>query len=188
MRRPAIHRPGILLTLAAAASLGATLHPTAVLTSETTTIRAGTAWSVQGRQFIPDEPVQLVLQGAFDEYDLTEVRATADSTFSVSLDVPADVRPGTYRLAAIVPDGDVAASLDVTIQAAAPDMADHEMTGGEMAGEMADEGAMAHMGSADARADDLPIERSRDGLEWGVIGLFIGLAGGLGMSLVRKPV
>ena len=37
-----------------------------------------------------------------------------------------------------------------------------------------------------ARAADLPIQRSRSGAEWGVIGLVIGLMGDLGVSMIRR--
>ncbi len=45
-------------------------------------------------------------------------------------------------------------------------------------------GHEATMGQG-ARAEELPIQRSRRGAEWGVIGLLIGLAAGLGVSLIR---
>ena len=37
-----------------------------------------------------------------------------------------------------------------------------------------------------ARAEDLPIQRSRSEAECGVIGLVIGLTGGLGVSMIRR--
>ena len=52
---------------------------------------------------------------------------------------------------------------------------------------MAAQGGASHDMASMARADELPIERSRAGFEWGVIGLIIGLAAGLGIAMVRHP-
>jgi hypothetical protein len=45
--------------------------------------------------------------------------------------------------------------------------------------------AMSHSGT-EARADEMPIQRSRSGAEWGLIGLLVGFAGGAGLSLLRR--
>jgi hypothetical protein len=149
-------------------------HPEAALKSDVTSVPAGTAWSVRGEKFAAGQKVQLALQGTLAAYKLRDVQAAGDGTFTLSLDIPAEVAPGAYRLVALADDGDAVAKLDVTVEpAAAPvAMAEHEM---------------AAEGGAVARADELPIQRSRSGAEWGVIGLLIGLAGGFGMSLLRRP-
>jgi hypothetical protein len=164
----------LLACFAVSATLGAAAHPEAALKSDVTSVRAGTAWPVRGEKFAADQKVQLALQGALAAYKLREVQAAGDGTFTLSLDIPAEVRPGTYRLVALADDGDAVAKLDVTVEpAAAPvAMAEHEM---------------AAEGGAVARADELPIQRSRSGAEWGVIGLLIGLAGGFGLTLLRRP-
>ena len=163
--------------LASFAGLGAVPHPEATLKSEVKSVRAGQTWPVRGEKFSAGQAVSLRLQGALDEYALRDVQAANDGTFALTLEIPREVRPGAYRLVAMADDGDAVARLDVTIEAATPvEMAEHEM---------ATEGGAAH-GGAEARADELPIQRSRSGVEWGVIGLLIGLAGGFGLSLLRR--
>lgn len=178
MRRPSSTIRTILL-LGGTATLAGATHPEATLKSETTRVAAGASWSVTGEEFLAGQKVQLMLQGALAEYPLREVQATDAGTLSLSLEIPATVRPGAYSLVAIADDGETVARLDVTIDAASPvAMAEHEI---------ADERDAGHGGMTEARADEMPIERSRASLEWGVIGLLIGLAGGFGLSLVRRP-
>jgi hypothetical protein len=165
------------------ATAGATLpsgaHEKAVLESSRSSVPAGAVLPLDGRDFGAGESYVLRLVGALREYGLGEVEADADGLFSIELAIPGSVRPGAYQVVAVAPDGDVAARLDLTVleaEAAEPEGAE-ERPAGEAAHE-----AMPRV----ARADEMPIERSRSGLEWGVIGLLIGGAGGLGLGLIKK--
>jgi hypothetical protein len=165
------------------ATAGATLpsgaHEKAVLESSRSSVPAGAVLPLDGRDFGAGESYVLRLVGALREYELGEVEADAEGLFSIELAIPGSVRPGAYQVVAVAPDGDVAARLDLTVleaEAAEPEEADERP-----AGEAAHEGAPRV-----ARADDMPIERSRSGLEWGIIGLLIGGAGGLGLGLLKR--
>jgi hypothetical protein len=180
MRRHSIPLRTLLACFAVSVTFGAVAHPEATLKSDVTSVRAGTAWPVRGENFQADQKVQLALQGALAEYKLREAQAANDGTFILSLDIPAEMRPGGYRLVALADDGDTVANLDVTVEPAATPVA-------SAGHEVAAEGGVSHGGGSEARADELPIQRSRSGAEWGVIGLLIGLAGGFGLTLLRRP-
>lgn len=170
---------GLALAVLLAAPLSgpeARAHDEAVIESAASAVPAGGALDIQGRDFTGGEAYALRLVGALREYDLRRVEPGPDGTFALELEIPADVVPGAYQLVAVAPDGDVVARLD--LQLLAPSRA----SGGEPA---ADHAAMGH-GAAAARSDDIRIERDRSGVEWGAIGLVVGLAGGLGLGLLRR--
>lgn len=148
-------------------------HEEAVLESSASAVPAGGALDLQGRDFAAGESYALRLLGALREYDLGEVEPAADGTFSLRLAIPGDVVPGSYQLVAVAPDGDVSARLDLVILDAAAAGDAHAAHGAP--------------GRPVARDDDIRIDRSRSGAEWGVLGLLIGLAAGLGIGLFRTP-
>ncbi len=169
---------GMTFPATAGAALPSSAHEKAVLESSRSSVSAGAVLPLDGRDFGADESYVLRLVGALREYGLGEVEADAEGLFSIELAIPGSVTPGAYQVVAVAPDGDVAARLDLTVleaEAAAPEGAEERP-----AGEAAHEAAPRV-----ARADAMPIERSRSGIEWGVIGLLIGLAGGLGLGLMR---
>lgn len=169
------------------AALGTTSAPTpagavhgeATLEASATSVAAGGTLTLRGGLFVPGEAHRLVLRGTLDDHELGTVTADADSTFTRELTIPADVRPGNYRLVAVAPDGDEVATLDLPVLEAR-----RTQSGSGEATPAAEPTAPAS--SAEARADELSIERSRAGVEWGLIGLLIGLAGGLGAGLLRR--
>jgi hypothetical protein len=167
-----------ILTAVAALVMSAAVHPEAVLKSLKSAVEAGAEMDLRGEEFIGGEATTLVLRGPLSEYELQDVTPGDDGTFQIDLSIPANVRPGQYRLVALASDGDAAASLDVTIlvASASADMGDH-----------AEDAGHEEMGGMDARAEEMPIERSRAGIEWGVIGLLIGAVGGGGAMLVLRP-
>jgi hypothetical protein len=170
---------GATLPATAGATVPSGAHEKAVLESSRSSVPAGAVLPLDGRDFGAGESYVLRLVGALREYGLGEVEADADGLFSIELAIPGSVRPGAYQVVAVAPDGDVAARLDLTVleaEAAEPEGAE-ERPAGEAVHE-----AMPRV----ARADEMPIERSRSGLEWGVIGLLIGGAGGLGLGLIKK--
>ncbi|MFQ5747470.1 MAG: hypothetical protein ACE5HF_09680 [Gemmatimonadota bacterium] len=160
----------------------APVHGEAVLKSALSSVEAGGTLPVTGREFPKGETVTLRLLGVFDEFDLPPARPDSSGAFELSLEIPADVPPGRYQLAAFAPDGDELARLAVTVEAAtgSSGAADHGA-----AEAPPDEMGRMHE-DASARADDMPIERSRSGLEWGIIGLLIGLSGGAGAVLLLR--
>lgn len=171
---------GILAFLAflALGPAEAAAHGDATLEGPDGTVGAGQGITLSGAGFAPGESHRLVLRGTLDDYELGTATAGADSTFTVELAVPAGARPGQYRVVALAPDGDEVATLDLPVTAA------------RETAEEADAGASGSTSSGrsgpEARADEIVIERSRAGIEWGVIGLVIGLAGGLGVGLFRR--
>lgn len=153
-------------------------HENAVLESPQSSIAAGAALPLSGSEFGNGQTYRLKLAGALQEYELVTVAADGAGKFSLDVAIPPDVRPGLYKLIAVASDGDEVASLDLTIAEPVPARvgeAEHEVVG---------ESGAQH-GAGMARADELSIQRSRSGAEWGVIGLVIGLAAGLGVSLLR---
>lgn len=161
------------------------VHGDATLEASATSVAVGGTLTLQGALFVPGEAHRLVLRGTLDDHELGTVTADADSTFTRELTIPTDVRPGNYRLVAVAPDGDEVATLDLPVLEARP----AESAPGEAT--PAAEGSpppasSSSASSSEARADELSIERSRAGVEWGLIGLLIGLAGGLGAGLLRR--
>lgn len=175
------NRPMALATLGLLALLvvvpsDVAAHGDAILESSAASVPAGGSVTLSGSLFAPGEAHRLVLRGTLDEHELGEVTADSDSTFTRAFEIPADVRPGRYRVVAIAPDGDEVANLDLPVLAAERSASASDESG-------ADEAAPP---TPEARADELEIERSRAGIEWGAIGLVIGLAGGLGLGLIRR--
>ncbi len=168
-----------LFTAAAAIAFGAAVHPSATLRSPNSSAEAGSRIQLQGEEFVPEEATTLLLRGALAEYELQDVTPGPDGTFDIELAIPDEVRPGQYRIVALASDGDASASLDIVITAASP--AAHDDAGDD------DHDEMSEMGAGGARADEMPIERSRSGMGWGLMGLLIGLAGGGGTMLLVRP-
>lgn len=168
-----------LLALLAFVTAEAAAHGEATLKSPVESVAAGASLTLDGDDFEPSEANRLILRGALQDYELGTASASADSTFTVQVVVPGDVRPGQYRVVAVAPDGDEVATLDMMVTAASP-------AGGEGREHAEPAPAGAAHASAEARADDIVVERNRSGVEWGVIGLFIGLAGGLGVGLLAR--
>jgi len=168
-----------VLALLALVTAEAAAHGEATLKSPVKSVAAGASLTLDGDDFEPGESQRLLLKGALRDYELGTASASADSTFSLQVVVPGDVRPGQYRVVAMAPDGDEVATLDMTVTAAssAADEGHEHMDPAP--------GGSGHA-SAEARADDIVVERNRSGVEWGLIGLIIGLAGGLGVGLLAR--
>lgn len=167
-----------LCTALAIAPADTEAHEHAVLRSAVSTVAAGDTLPLSGADFSPGVTYKLRLVGALREFELQDTEGAADGTIDVGVSIPRDVAPGVYQLVALAPDGDAVASLDLTI--VEPVVAQSE------AANASGERRHAESGQT-ARADEMPIERSRSGAEWGAIGLLIGLAGGLGVTMLRRP-
>ncbi|MFQ5679336.1 MAG: hypothetical protein ACE5HP_07740 [Gemmatimonadota bacterium] len=170
----------ILLWLGLGAGpVGAAVHDEAVLESEVSSVAGGGMLPLQGSHFEEETSYALRLVGALREYEFRKVRADAEGNFSLELAIPGEVRPGAYQVEAVAPDGDVVARLDLTVLEAAASAA------GAAEPAAAGEGPAGRSGPM-ATAEEIVIERDRSGLEWGIIGLLTGLAGGLGLTLLRR--
>lgn len=192
-----ITRPAILALLALALqALGAAeaaargtgevpFHGDATLESPTTSVVAGELLTLNGSSFVPGQKHRLVLRGVLDEYVLGAVTAAADSTFAVEMRVPGEAGGGQFRVVAVAPDGDDVATLDLALTAAP--VARTEAAPAGQAGAGMDTPAEPTAAGGGARTEELVIQRSRAGFEWSVIGLVVGLAGGLGVGLLRRP-
>ncbi len=185
MRTRAIMIGCIALLLAAAGMAGATgrggaAHEEAVLRSSQSSVSAGASLELSGSDFTGSETYKLRLLGVLNEYDVGEVAADSAGTFTRQLTVPAEVPPGAYQIVAVASDGDVVARLDITVL--------EGRAGGAVgaSGDHSGGGGQDSDPSSAARHDDIRIERDRSGVEWGVIGLLIGLAGGVGLGMVRR--
>ncbi len=159
-----------LVTLLMAAVHGA------VLKSTMESVEAGQVLPIVGADFHAGMTVTLSLVGVFDEHPVGEATASDEGGFTKEILIPASVRPGEYQVVAYEPSGDRAAALDVTVLAATggSEAADHDDAGGHDDAEM-----MA------ATAEEMVIARSTSGAGWGVIGLIVGFAGGLGLALLK---
>lgn len=176
---------GVILLAAALLLSGSPVHPPVhgegVLTAERGTMAAGESLKLTGAAFEPGETYEIKLVGPLQEFLLATVRVAPDSTFALTVAIPADAREGSFRLEVVAPDGDVSAGLDVTLLAAAP--IPNESSTDPMAGMDHPPGAMM------ARADEIAINRSYSGVALAMIGGLIGLAAGLGIGLLsrRRP-
>lgn len=171
MTRRVVGRMG---SLALGAGIVAAVHG-AVLKSSMGSVEAGQVLPLTGVDFHAGMTVSLVLVGVFEEHALGEATANDGGDLTKEVLIPAHARPGDYQVVAYEPGGARAAALDITVLAAGPASAagqSHEV-----------EHAEAEPSAA--RAEEMMIERSMRGSAWGVIGLMIGLAGGLGTVLVR---
>jgi len=166
----------------------AAMHPEATLRSPVTSAVPGGTLPLAGSEFQAGQTYRLVLAGVSGEVPLLEVTADEEGSFALELQLPGGLDPGRYRVLALAPDGDGAASLDITLTAGS---GMGMMQGEGMAAMGGEEGAGGMMGAMmaapEARADEIVIERSRSGIEWGIIGLLVGLAGGFGLALLRRP-
>ena len=137
-------------------------------------MEAGRVLPLEGEGF-HEATFKLVLVGVLNEHNLRDVEVGESGTFSIELEIAADVRPGQYQVVAFNAEGEREAALDVSLSATAEAaQADHDEAAGH-------EEAM----DTGASAEEMVIERPMAGAGWGIIGLLIGLAGGLGTVLLR---
>jgi hypothetical protein len=156
-------------------------HEDAVLRSPQSSVAAGDVLPLQGAEFEAGGRYTLRLVGPLREYSLGTIEADSAGGFTIDITIALDVVPGAYQVEAVASDGDVAARLDLTVLPAA------QATQGEdgHAGAMEEDMRPGSSGMAPmARSDDIRIERNRSGIEWGLIGLLIGAAAGLGSGLL----
>ncbi len=139
---------------------------------------AGGALHLTGAEFHADIVVRLALVGVLDEYELAEVTADSEGSFSLEVTIPQAAKAGQYRVVAFV-DGEEEAAIEIPIMAAVKEMVAVEEE--DVSRDMAQHGSDVPL----ATIDEITIQRSYSGVGWGVMGVVIGLAGGLGLGLAR---
>ncbi|MFQ5890773.1 MAG: hypothetical protein ACE5JR_12070 [Gemmatimonadota bacterium] len=170
----------LFLSFLLASAGRAVSHEDAVLTSPQSSVVAGEVLELHGSDFSKKQTYLLRLVGALREYELRQVQSDSAGRFSLELIIPLGVTSGAYRVTAIAADGDAVATLDLTVLGArrSVDENEHKLATESWASYRHD------VGDGGVRADDIRIERNRSAAEWGVIGLLVGLAGGLGLGLL----
>jgi len=127
--------------------------------------------------------LRLLLVGVAGRFQLGEVTADGVGGFAESLEVPANLALGAYRLVAIATDDDEVASLNVELLAAAPD-ADEEH---EHAGEANHPDDGEHTDAAEPTDEPLSLDRAGSPLVTGGAVVAILLALVTGGLLLRRP-
>lgn len=170
----------IVLTMAAVfvfSPAAAMVHPEGVVRLSAKEIEAGSELGLRGEKLPKGATVKLELRGALVTFSLAELKSDTAGGFERSIVVPDTVKPGNYKLVVVADDGDVLASADLAILAAAP------------AAAAEDHAAMGHGETPSTEATDamMPLDASFSTAEMSVIGVLIlaGLAGGL--ALLRRP-
>lgn len=172
---------GALLLVGLSLGLGGELwaHGEGVLRADRSSMEPGGSLKLEGTQMEKGETYRLKLVGALQEFELGSATADAKGAFTQSVQIPAGAREGSYRLQAIAPDGDVGASLEVTVLAAAPVPSEASTEPAARMGDMAAHGPMT-------MAAETPIVRQQGSVASLVIGLLIGLAAGFGAGLLLQ--
>ena len=150
----------------------------AVLKSTMESVEAGQVLPLVGEDFHAGMTVTLALVGVFDEHSVGEATASDEGGFTKDLMIPVTARPGDYQVVAYEPSGDRAAALDMRVLTASAVAEAADESPKDAAGHDAAE-------MTAATAEEMVIARSMTGAGWGVIGLVVGLAGGLGLVLLR---
>ncbi|MFQ6046296.1 MAG: hypothetical protein ACE5PT_08055 [Gemmatimonadales bacterium] len=161
---------GVALGLMLGLPTRASAHDEGVLKLASRNLPAGSSVRFAGEKFSRNTSLALVLVGTLGRIAVGKVRTDSAGGFTQELMVPADLRPGTYRLVAIAPDGDEAATLDVTILAA------EELVVGEEASN-----------DAPPTAEPLELERASSTVVTGLALLGIAFALVIGGALLRRP-
>ncbi|MBI4545491.1 MAG: hypothetical protein HY703_09870 [Gemmatimonadetes bacterium] len=150
-------------------------HEPGVLHLAAREVGVGGEISVHGQKLPRRTRLRLELRGALATLDLGTVHTDGAGEFTARLPLADSVRPGTYGLLAIAPDGDVSARADLVVLAAAP--------AGEHVHGAQEDAARGRVPQARAEMMDLPASRSAG--EWVVILGIIGLSVGCGVVLLR---
>lgn len=93
----------------------AAAHEKGVLKLPSRELAPGDSVRVAGEQFGARTELRLVLVGAAGRITLGTVRTDTAGAFATRLEIPSDAALGPYRLLALAPDGDEAATFDVAL-------------------------------------------------------------------------
>ena len=138
-------------------------HEDAVLTTAHSTARGGDSLQLAGRKFGEGMEYALKLVGPLREYQLGAVRADSAGRFMSLVAIPRETLPGFYKVTATADDGDVVASVHLTVMSS-PGMSEtHGMPSGQVA-----------------------VGRDRSVIEWITIGLLIAGSVSIGLWSLRR--
>lgn len=165
---------GLAACLWMVASASALAHEDAVLEVNRSAVTPGDSVLLKGTEFTAGLEYQLRLVGTLDEHDLGTIRADSAGRFRLAVSIPSAARPGRYRLVAVAEDGDEVASAELRVADRAA------------ASSSPDTGAAASAISRRARTEEMDLPRERSGLEWSLISVLIGGAGGLGVIVLGR--
>ena len=168
---------------AVAVANGAMAHPEGTLKLASRQLVSGSTVLIRGEMFAERGKLQLLLVSVAGRFQLGEVTADSVGGFAESLEVPANLALGAYRLVAIATDDDEVASLNVELLAAAPD-ADEEH---EHAGEANHPDDGEHTDAAEPTDEPLSLDRAGSPLVTGGAVVAILLALVTGGLLLRRP-
>lgn len=161
---------GVTLGLLLGLPARAVAHDEGVLKLASRNLAAGSTIRFAGEKFSRKTSLALVLVGTLGRFEVGKVQTDSAGAFTQELTVPADLRPGAYRLVALAPDGDEAATLDVTVLAA-------------------EESVVEEAGSdaGPPTAEPLELERAGSPIVTGLAVLGIAFALVVGGALLRRP-
>jgi hypothetical protein len=165
--RRAVRAAGLAAALAAA-SVAA--HEEGVIRLASPTAAPGQEIEIEGEKLPRSTKLSLELRGALANYPLGEIESDQAGAFVTLLALPADVRPGRYRVMALAPDGDVVGRADLVVVAGRP-------------AELVPAGPIEPAHVTDAMMD-LPVSRSTG--EWLAIAALIAGSAVGGFLLLRK--
>ena len=172
---------------AVAVANGAMAHPEGTLKLASRQLVSGSTVLIRGEMFAERGKLQLLLVSVAGRFQLGEVTADSVGGFAESLEVPANLALGAYRLVAIATDEDEVASLNVELLAAAPEADEENEHAGAGAGAANHSEDGEHAEAGEPTDEPLSLDRAGSPLVTGgavVAILFALVTGGL---LLRKP-
>ena len=178
----------LIAAMPAAAIAGdAIVHPEGTLKLATRQLVSGSTVLIRGEMFAERGKLQLLLVSVAGRFQLGEVTADSVGGFAESLEIPANLALGAYRLVAIATDEDEVASLNVELLAAAPEADEENEHAGAGAGAANHSEDGEHAEAAEPTDKPLSLDRAGSPLVTGgavVAILFALVTGGL---LLRRP-
>jgi hypothetical protein len=171
----------ILMTLLALVAAAGPLvaHGKGRLKLGSNRLTAGGTVELTGTEFAKNELFAVLLVGAAGRTRVGEVRADSAGKFTITITLPADVAPGSYRIAMEASDDDLVATADVQVAAGTAVAADDHPH---------DDGAAHEHSGEDAApsTEPLALERARSPVVTGgaLAGIIAALA--VGTLLLRK--
>ena len=186
LQRQCARRTTFAAAVAAALVTGvpsAFAHETGVITLSAKQLPAGSELIIRGAKLSKGGSVRLELRGALKTFSFGRVRTDTAGAFEQRVTIPADAKPGEYKVVAVAPDGDVTARAELVVTAAsaptsAPAAGTHDMAG------MHDMPGMAG-GAPHATAEAMKVPVSTTPGSWVVIIATIIASGAGGMALLR---
>lgn len=163
----------------------AAAHDKGVLTVRTKQVAVGDTLRARGSKLAKKLDYTLELRGALKTFPMGGVVTDTAGVFTLTAALPRDAAPGSYRLVAIAPDGDVSAETNVIVTAGA-----ESTVGVEGAHDMANMpamGAMPGMQHAEATAEEMQLAVQTSGVQRAVMLALIVGAAMLGAALLRSP-